>query len=218
LHPNESVHGERLALALRGEDAPASSVKTTQVYVSRLREALGDAEVLLTTPAGYRLRVRADELDAERSARLVEDGRRALDAGQAERAAAVLRQALWRGPPLAELAFEPFAQAEIARLQEQRLAATEACLDADLAAGRHAPLVGELRQLAAASPTRERHVGQLQTMANANARLTDRRAPGSWFQRIAASLPLEGGQLTRAETFRTRDRQARAGAGPGYRA
>ncbi|MEA2274253.1 MAG: hypothetical protein QOI98_2961, partial [Solirubrobacteraceae bacterium] len=163
LHPNESVHVERLALALWGEDAPASATKTVQVYVSRLRKALGDADALATTPAGYCLRVRADELDAERFARLVEDGHRALDAGHAEHAGVVLREALalWRGPPLAELAFEPFARADIARLQEQRLAALEARVDADLAAGRHTALVGELRQLAAANPTRERLAAQL---------------------------------------------------------
>jgi DNA-binding SARP family transcriptional activator len=114
LHANESVHVERLALALWGEDVPASAVKTVQAYVSRLRKALGDAEILATTPAGYCLRVRADELDAERFVRLVEDGRRALDAGRAEHAAGVLCEALalWRGPPLGELAFEPFAQIE----------------------------------------------------------------------------------------------------------
>lgn len=163
MHANESVHAERLALALWGEDAPASAVKTLQVYVSRLRKALGDDEALVRTPAGYCLRVRADELDAERFARLVEDGRRALDAGEAEHAAVVLRQALalWRGPALAELAFEPFAQAEIARLQEQRLSALEMRVEADLAAGRHAALVGELRQSVAANPTRERLAGQL---------------------------------------------------------
>jgi WD40 repeat protein/DNA-binding SARP family transcriptional activator len=163
LHPNESVRVERLAVALWGEDAPASSVKTVQVYVSRLRKALGDAEILATTPAGYCLRVRAGELDAERFARLVEDGRRALEAGQAEHASAVLREALalWRGPPLAELAFEPFAEAEIARLEEQRMAALEARVEADLAAGRHGELLGDLQRLVAAYPTRERLVGQL---------------------------------------------------------
>jgi DNA-binding SARP family transcriptional activator len=77
LHPNESVHGERLALALWGEDAPASAVKTMQVYISRLRKALGDAEALVTTPAGYCLRVRKDELDAERFARLSRTASRA---------------------------------------------------------------------------------------------------------------------------------------------
>jgi WD40 repeat protein/DNA-binding SARP family transcriptional activator/energy-coupling factor transporter ATP-binding protein EcfA2 len=163
LHPNEPVHAERLAVALWGDEVPASAVKTVQVYVSRLRKALGDADALVTTPAGYRLRVRAGELDAERFARLVDEGRRALAAGRAEHAATVLREALalWRGPPLADLAFEPFAQAEIARLEEQRLAALEERVEADLAAGRHAALAGELRQLVATSPTRERLAGQL---------------------------------------------------------
>ena len=132
------MSAERLALALWGEDAPAGAVKAVQVHVSRLRKALGDGDVVETTPAGYRLRVRPGELDAERFEHLVEDGRHALAAGHPEQAAAVLREALtlWRGPPLAELAFEPFAQAEIARLEEQRLAALEARVEADLAAGR----------------------------------------------------------------------------------
>ena len=143
LHANEPVSAERLALALWGEDAPADATRTVQVYVSRLRTALGEPEAIATTPAGYRLRVRPGELDAERFARGVEAGRRALAAGQPERAAALLREALglWRGPPLAELEFEPFAQVEIARLEEQRLAALEARVEADLAAGRHAELV-----------------------------------------------------------------------------
>src|SRR3712207_622338 len=65
LHANEPVSAERLALALWGEDAPASAIKTVQVNVSRLRKALGDPEVLTTTAAGYRLRVRPGELDAK---------------------------------------------------------------------------------------------------------------------------------------------------------
>ena len=163
LHANEPVSAERLALALWGEEAPAGAVKTVQVHISRLRKALGDGEIVATTPAGYRLRVRPGELDAERFERLVEDGRRALAAGEPEHAGAVLREALslWHGPPLAELAFEPFAQAEIARLEEQRLAALEARVEADLAAGWHAALVSELKPLLAAHPTRERLAGQL---------------------------------------------------------
>ena len=106
-----------------------------------------------TTPAGYRLRVRPEELDAERFARGVEAGRRALDAGRPRRRGAAARGAgAVAGPPLAELAFEPFAQAEIARLEEQRLAALEARVEADLAAGRHAALVSELRQLHGRAP------------------------------------------------------------------
>ena len=158
LHANESVSAERLAVALWGEDAPASAVKTVQVHVSRLRKALEDPEAVITTPAGYRLQVRPGELDAERFAHDVAQGRRALEAGDAERAGAVLREALelWRGPALADLAYEPFAAAEIERLEEQRLVALEARVEADLARGVDVALVSELRQLRAEHPTRER--------------------------------------------------------------
>src|SRR3954464_15029497 len=115
LHANESVSAERLALALWGDDAPAGAVKTVQVHVSRLRKLLGDEKLLVTTPAGYCLHVGPDELDLARFGRLVEQGQAALAAGHAERAASVLRDALnlWRGPPLADVACEPFAQIEI---------------------------------------------------------------------------------------------------------
>jgi DNA-binding SARP family transcriptional activator len=158
LHANEPVSAERLASALWGEEVPAGAVKTVQVHVSRLRKALADPDAVATTPAGYRLRVRPGELDAERFARSVEEGRRALDAGDAERAAVLVREglALWRGPALADLAFEPFASAEIARLEEERLAALEARVDADLAAARHVELIAELQQLTAEHPWRER--------------------------------------------------------------
>jgi len=163
LHANQPVSAERLALALWGEDAPPSAVKTVQVYVARLRKALEDPDALVTTPAGYRLRVRPGELDAERFERQVADGRQALAAGCAEEAAAELRAALelWRGPPLAELASAPFAPAEIARLEEQHLAAVEVRVDAELAAGRHAELIGELQRLTSQHPWRERLHAQL---------------------------------------------------------
>lgn len=163
LHANESVSAERLALGLWGEDAPRNAVKTVQVHVSRLRKALGDADRISTTPAGYRLRVGPSELDAERFELLVEDGRRALAADQAEHAATVLADALslWRGPALEDVAYEPFAQVEIARLEERRLTALEARVEADLAAGRHGDLLGELQQLTGVHPTRERFAGHL---------------------------------------------------------
>ena len=158
LRPNESVSPERLAAGLWGEDAPPGTVKTVQVHVSRLRKALGDPELLTTAPAGYRLRVRDGELDAERFERLIERGRRELAAGHADAAAEVFREglALWRGPPLAELSWAPFAPAEMARLEEQRLAAVEVRIEADLAAGRHSELIAELQQLVTAQPMRER--------------------------------------------------------------
>ncbi len=146
-----------------GEDVPPGAVKTVQVHVSRLRKALGDPGVLTTSAAGYRLRVRPGELDADRFEQLAADGRRALEAGRPEDAAAHLGQALelWRGRPLAELAYAPFAQGAITALEEQRDAVLEARVEADLAAGRHAQLVGELQRLVAERPLRERLHAQL---------------------------------------------------------
>ena len=146
-----------------GEDAPNGAANTVQVHIWRLRAALGDPDLIETTPAGYCLRVRPDELDVVRFERLVTDGRQVLADGQPEQAASMLGEALglWHGPPLAELAGEPFAHSEIERLEEQRLAALEARVDADLACGRHSELVGELRHLMAAHPTRERLAAQL---------------------------------------------------------
>src|SRR3954452_20349864 len=163
LHANRPVSAERLAIALWGEDAPPSAVKTVQVYVARLRKALDDPDRVVTTAGGYCLRVGPGELDAERFERRVADGREALAEGRGDHAAAELRDALelWRGPPLAELASTPFAPAEIARLEEQHLTAVELRVDADLAAGRHAELVGQLQQLTSAHPWRERLHAQL---------------------------------------------------------
>jgi DNA-binding SARP family transcriptional activator/energy-coupling factor transporter ATP-binding protein EcfA2 len=157
LSANEPVSAERVALALWGEDAPAEARKTVHVYVSRLRKALGDPGLIVTSPGGYTLRVGPGELDAAEFEALASDGRRALAAGSPARAAALLRQAqgLWRGPALSDLAFEPFARVEVARLEEQRLAVFEWRVEADLAAGRHAEVVAELQRLATEHPTRE---------------------------------------------------------------
>ncbi len=158
LHPNEPVSVDRLAIALWGEDVPGGASRTVRVHVSRLRKALGNPEVLITTPSGYRLVVKPGELDAARFEELVRSGRQTLANGEAEEASEVLRAALtlWRGPPLADFAAEPFAPAEIARLEEQRLEAVEMRLEADLAAGRHRDVVAELQHLVAEHPTREK--------------------------------------------------------------
>src|SRR3954452_25348944 len=125
LHANTPVSLERLTVALWGDEAPPGAVKALQVNVSRLRKALGDTGVLQTTPAGYKLVVGPDELDAERFERELAAGREALAARDVEAAAGVLRGApvRWRGPALGGLEFEPFAPAEIARLEDQRLEA-----------------------------------------------------------------------------------------------
>ena len=163
LRTGEPVSAERLAVALWGEDAPAGAVKAVQVHVSRLRKALGEPDRLVTRPEGYLLRVEPGELDLARFEHGVAEGRAALAAGDASGAATLLRAALglWRGPPLADLVSLPFAAGEIARLEEQRLAALELSIDADLAAGRDQELIVKLQRLVAEHPLRERLHGQL---------------------------------------------------------
>ena len=164
LRAGEPVSRDRLIADLWGERPPDGAVKTVQAVVSRLRRALGDeASRLVTGAAGYQLRVDPDELDLARFERLCEEGRRALAAGRPVRAAARLRAALeeWRGPALADVAFEPFAPPEVARLEELRAAALEDRVEADLALGRGLELVAELEALVAREPLRERLRAQL---------------------------------------------------------
>jgi class 3 adenylate cyclase/DNA-binding SARP family transcriptional activator len=163
LHANEPVSSARLVEAVWGQEESPTRRKSLQVCVSRLRKALGDPAILARKGATYEVRVAPGELDSERFERLVDAGRRALADGEAEQAAATLRRALalWRGAPLADLSLESFAATDVARLEEHRLAALEARVEADLASGRHAALAGELRQLLAEHPTREPFVGQL---------------------------------------------------------
>ena len=162
LHRGEVVSTDRLGDELWGERPPASAAKTVQAYVSNLRKALGDG-VLVTRGHGYLLQTARGQLDVDRFEVLVDAGRTALGEGDARGASERLREALalWRGPPLADFAYEPFAQAEAARLEEERLAALEDRIDADLALGRHAALVGELEALVREHPLRERLQGQL---------------------------------------------------------
>jgi YVTN family beta-propeller protein len=162
LHRGEVVSTDRLIDALWGERASGTAAKTVQVYVSNLRKALGDG-LLITRGHGYLLRAQAGQVDSERFEALVLDGRRRLAAGDARGARERLREALalWRGPPLGDLAYEPFAQSAIARLEEARLEALEDRIDADLAIGELAGLVGELEVLVDEHPLRERLQGQL---------------------------------------------------------
>jgi DNA-binding SARP family transcriptional activator len=162
LHRGEIVSTDRMIDELWGERPPASAAKTVQVYISNLRKALGDG-VLVTRGRGYVLEAEHGQLDVDRFETLVTEGRDALRAGDARLARDRLRQALalWRGPALADFAYEPFAQGEAARLEEERPAALEDRIDADLALGRHAELVGELDALVREHPLRERLHGQL---------------------------------------------------------
>jgi DNA-binding SARP family transcriptional activator len=134
LNAGRAVTAEQLATALWGEEAPAGAVNTVQVNISRVRKALGGADVLATTPGGYELRADAEEVDALRFERRVAQARAEPDEA---RRLEILEEALgmWRGAPLADLAYEPFAQPEIARLEEQRVAAFEELAEAKLALG-----------------------------------------------------------------------------------
>jgi DNA-binding SARP family transcriptional activator len=134
------------------------------VNVSRLRKALGES-VLTTRPPGYAVRVEPDELDLLRFERLVDEGRALLARGLANAAGERLREglSLWRGPALADFAYHDFAQAAIARCEEIRLAALELRIEADLALGLHDKLIGELEELVAEHPVRERLRANLMT-------------------------------------------------------
>ncbi len=162
LEANHVVSRDRLIDGLWGEDPPDTARNTIQVYISQLRKLLPEG-ALETAPPGYRLVVDPETVDLFEFTRLSEEGRTALGTGDAAGAADTLRAALalWRGPPLADLAWEPFAHPEIVRLEELRVAALEDRIDADLALGRHGQLVGELEGLVAEHPLRERLRGQL---------------------------------------------------------
>jgi DNA-binding SARP family transcriptional activator len=164
IRPNQVVSVDRLIDEIWEEHPPDGAVHTVHVFVSRLRRALSAAgDRLITRPPGYLLELKADELDADRFERLYKAGRADLNAGRAEDAVALLTQALalWRGPPLADFTYEPFAQGAIARLDELRVGAREELIEAGLAAGRHEQVVSELEFLIREHPFRERPRGQL---------------------------------------------------------
>ena len=159
LHAGEVVSTDRLVEDLWAGEPPKAAVGSLQNLVSDLRKILG-RETVITREPGYLLDVDPDRVDLHRFERLVAQ---AADAEDPERRASLLREglALWRGPPLADLAYEPFAQVEVARLEELRTAARESLIEAELALGRHSNLVGELEALVAEHPLRERLRGQL---------------------------------------------------------
>lgn len=162
LHAGEVVSTDRVIDALWGERPPPSALNSVHVYVSQLRKVLGNGR-LETRGGGYLLALKPEQLDLGRFERLLGDGRELLASGDADRAARALRGALglWRGSPLSDVASEPFAQGEVARLEELRFVALEERIEADLALGRHAELVPELQGLIREHSLRERLRAQL---------------------------------------------------------
>jgi DNA-binding SARP family transcriptional activator len=146
LNPNQVVSRDRLIDALWEENPPDTAPKALQVHVSRLRRQLGGDRIATKAP-GYAIRVEPDELDAERFERLAEEG---------DRTRLVEALALWRGPPLDDVAHTRFARQEIGRLEERRLMVLEERIEADLALGCHTESIAELESLVAEQPLRER--------------------------------------------------------------
>ena len=158
LDRGRAVSTDRLVEEIWAGEPPQTASKSIQVYVSGLRKLLGDGRIV-TRERGYELHVEPGETDVDRFDDLVQ---MASDAPAAE-AAARLRDALAlvRGRPLEDVLLEPWAAAEVTRLEEGILAAREACIDAELALGRHRDVVPELENLVAGYPFRERFLEQL---------------------------------------------------------
>jgi DNA-binding SARP family transcriptional activator/streptogramin lyase len=153
LHGGEVVSSDRLIDELWGSRPPGTAAKALQGYVSQLRKRLGQA-TLETVGSGYRLRIEPEELDAGEFERLLAEARRL----EREAAAMKLREALglWRGPALAEFAYDDFAQREVERLEGLRHSCIERKIDLELALGYHDDLVPELEALVREHPLHER--------------------------------------------------------------
>ena len=161
---NRVVSVDRLVEELWGDEAPARAMASLQAYISRLRRLLqpeganrGRSDILVTQPPGYVLRVDPESLDAVGFEHHAAEGSRRLAEGDAPGALAALDEAfgLWRGSPYAEFSFEQFAQAEIARLEELRLAATEVRLEALLETGQAVTAVADAEAVVRDHPLRE---------------------------------------------------------------
>ena len=157
LHANEALSSDRLIHELWSGERPPGAAKTLQVHVSRLRKALGRADLVVTREHGYELRLDPVQLDAHRFERRLAEGRSELAGARPGRAAEALEAGLaeWRGRPLDDLAYEPFAQRAIARLDDLRVAASEQLIEAKLALGRHAEVLADLETLIGEHPHRE---------------------------------------------------------------
>lgn len=160
LNPGVITPVDRLIDAVWGEDPPPHARKALQVHISHLRQLL--SVPLRHSPPGYLLSVQPEQVDLHRFRGLAAAARRETDPAQAAR---LLREALalWRGRPLADIGSDRMRERFFAGLEEERLAALEARMEADLRLGRHAELLTELPALLAEHPLRERLRGLLMT-------------------------------------------------------
>ncbi|MBV9366273.1 MAG: winged helix-turn-helix domain-containing protein [Solirubrobacterales bacterium] len=164
LRAPEAVSADELIEALWGERSPPGALQALQKQISRLRQRLSSHRVSLShQAAGYSLDVASNVVDCRRFEDLLRGARVALGRDDPHSAVADLQTALalWRGKALADFRFDEFSQGEIARLEELRLEAIEERLAAELATGKDADLIGELRALVTEHPLRERLRGHL---------------------------------------------------------
>lgn len=167
LYPGRVMPVPTLMEELWGTDLPLSAPTTLQTYILQLRRRLGTAmgpgdpgrakEVLATRHGGYLLQTAPESVDVHAYDRLVADGQSAFEAGDDERTATKLRQALalWQGPALVDVRMGPILEIEVMRLQESRLVTVERRIDVDLRLGRHSELNPELAELTARHPQHE---------------------------------------------------------------
>jgi DNA-binding SARP family transcriptional activator len=208
LRPGQLVSTDTLIIELWGDAPPAKANNLVSIYVHRLRRLIGDSEgkVLVYRAPGYLLRVGPGDLDLQEFESLVAEGRRALAAGEPERAAAALgdAQALWRGPLLADVLSTANVATEAERADELRLAAAELRVEAQLACQRSAEVIPELRRLVAENQIREglwallmralqqagRHAEALETYAQARQTIADELGvdPGPELQQLYQEL------------------------------
>src|SRR5215470_17046782 len=197
LETGRVVPAEYLVEALWRERPPPRAAGALRVYVSRLRSLLGPEAGLVTRGGGYAVVIQPDRVDAGRFERLATAGRAALDGGEPAAAGNRFAEALglWRGRALADVGeVEPLAL-EAARLEELRLGVLEDRIEADLALGLHTEVVGQLEQLVAEHPLRERLwrllvVALYRSERQADALAACRRARGM----LAEELGLDPGE------------------------
>jgi DNA-binding SARP family transcriptional activator len=195
------VSSDRLMEELWGDNQPAAGATALRVRISQLRKALrADGDVLVTRPPGYALLVPRDGLDLWRFERGLDEGERAL-ASDPQRALDTLSQALseWRGRPLGDVAYAPFAQAAVVRLEELRASALELRIEAELALGHHLRLIAELQGLTSEHPLRERLWAQLMTALYRDGRQADALAAYQAARsRLVEEIGIEPGPELRA--------------------
>ncbi|MFF4775699.1 AfsR/SARP family transcriptional regulator [Microtetraspora fusca] len=181
LRANRVVPVETLIEELWGDSPARTAITTTQTYIYQLRKLIGrrstgsTEEILVTKWPGYLLRVPEGSLDAEVFDRLLARGRAELDEGRPEQAAETLREALafWTDSPLANVPQGRILAAYASSLEEQRMRAIELRIRADSQLGRHAELIGELRDLVVEHPFNEWLHGQLISALNQVGRRSD---------------------------------------------